>query len=82
MVSVKLSPLQIKVLATMAKITKRRKYRIARPSEIARYMKKKMKSVEAVLLKLRKKGVVENVGFGAWRITELGWQVLKELGYA
>jgi len=80
-VSVKLSPHQIRVLSHMAKLTKEKDFAFIRPREIAREMGSTSKRVENTLLKLRSKGVVENMGYGAWRITELGWQVLKELGY-
>jgi len=80
MVSAKLSPHQIRVLNKMAELAKAKDFAFIRPREIAKAMGSTPKAVEAVLLRLRKKGIVE--GYGAWRITELGWKVLKELGYA
>jgi len=82
MVSAKLSPHQIRVLSKMAELAKAKDFAFIRPREIAKAMGSTPKAVEAVLLRLRKKGIVENMGYGAWRITELGWKVLKELGYA
>jgi len=81
MVSVKLSPHQIRVLDHMAKLTKKKGFAFIRPGEIANCMGSTSKRVEGTLLRMKKKGVVENVGYGAWRITELGWRVLHELGY-
>ena len=81
MVSVRLSGHQVKVLVALAKLSKQKPCPVVRPKELASRLKKNPKAVEGTLLRLREKGVVENVGFGAWRITELGWQVLRELGY-
>jgi len=79
--SIKLSGHQIKVLSCMAKLLKNRSCPVIRPKELARYLKRNVKAIEGTLLRLRDKGVVENVGFGAWRITEAGWKTLRELGY-